>query len=62
MQQRAFQKLDSLRASWTGPIYEQVNEYIKNYSLENGYDYVLELRKWQCHVWKSNSQHYLRGN
>lgn len=41
MQQRAFQKLDSLRASWTGPIYEQVNEYIKNYSLENGYDYVL---------------------
>ena len=36
-----FKKLDSLMASWTGPIYEQVNEYIKNYSLENGYDYVL---------------------
>ena len=41
MQQRAFQKLDSLRA--VDRSYMNINEYIKNYSLENGYDYSQNL-------------------
>ncbi len=41
MQQLTFSQLDSLKASWTAPIYQEVNQYIKKYSQDNGYDYVL---------------------
>ena len=41
MKQRTNNKLDSIRFTLKEPIYKDVNQYIKNYSEENGYDYVL---------------------
>ena len=41
MQQKTYKELDSIKISWTSPIYEEVNQYIKNYSQQKGYDYVL---------------------
>jgi Skp family chaperone for outer membrane proteins len=41
MQQQSYRQLDSIKASWVSPVYEEVNQYIKTYSQNNGYDYVL---------------------
>ncbi|MEN8890548.1 MAG: OmpH family outer membrane protein, partial [Wenyingzhuangia sp.] len=40
-QQKSYKELDSIKNSWLVPIYEEVNQYIKTYSQNNGYDYVL---------------------
>ncbi|WP_142785719.1 OmpH family outer membrane protein [Changchengzhania lutea] len=41
MQSQTIHELDSLKTLWMKPVYDEVNEYIKTYSKDNGFDYVL---------------------
>lgn len=41
MKKNTFSEIDSIKVNMRTPIFEYVNQYIKDYSQRNGYDYVL---------------------